>query len=225
MQQENIGESSRVYFRRSDIISALVIGEAIAWLLYVMVKVNAPELPIPADVAEGLAAFSTALIMAFAFPLLSLAGMYAAYFVGKKIKSIYEAAKFALVGALNTFVDLGVLNLLILLTSITAGSTFSVFKGLSFIIAVLNSYVWNKFWTFKSKKKSPEEIRKEFIQFFFVSVIGFFVNVATASFVVNMIGPQFGMAAEPWANIGALAGTFTVFIWNFIGYKFWVFKR
>ena len=127
-----------------------------------------------------------------------------------------------MVGALNTFLDLGVLNLLILVTGISAGTTYSVFKGASFIVAALNSYAWNKWWTFESKK---EKIGKEFTQFMFVSVIGFFLNVGTATLTVNVVGPQFGITPTLWANIGALLGTMVVFVWNFVGYKFWVFKE
>lgn len=223
MEQENTKTSPlSLNFAKWDIWGSLIIGEVVAWLLFVMAKVNAHELPIPSGVAETLTSINGAIGLAVVLPLLSVAGLYVAYILAKKIRMIFEAAKFALVGALNTFVDLGVLNLLIFMTGIASGSMFSVFKGTSFIIAAVNSYVWNKYWTFESKQGN---IGKEFAQFMFVSVIGFFLNVGTAAAVVNWVGPQFGIAAGPWANVGALAGTFVVFVWNFVGYKFWVFKK
>jgi len=42
--------------------------------------------------------------------------------------------------------------------------------------------------------------------------------------VVNIVGPQFGLNAKIWANMGAVAGTLFVMVWNFLGYKFIVFK-
>ncbi|MDX1535624.1 MAG: GtrA family protein [Candidatus Spechtbacterales bacterium] len=226
MEQENktieASEQSSVHFRRGDIVGALVIGELVAWLLFVMAKVNAHELPIPKGVAEAVTSNMAAMVMAVALPILSVIGLYVAYLLAKKISAIYQAAKFALVGALNTFVDLGVLNLLIFVTGITTGRTVSGFKGISFIVAAINSYAWNKWWTFESKK---ENIGKEFTQFMVVSTIGFFLNVGTLDFFVNVIGPQFNIAPALWANIGALAGTLVVLIWNFVGYKFWVFKK
>ncbi|MDX1608346.1 MAG: GtrA family protein [Candidatus Spechtbacterales bacterium] len=211
-----------IHFNKADIIGSAVIGELVAWLLYIMAKVNAPELPIPAQSAETLTSINAAIAMAVVLPLLSVAGIYVAYFLARFIKIAYQGAKFALVGALNTFLDLGVLNLFILLTGTASGVLFSVFKGVSFIVAALNSYGWNKWWTFESKK---EKIGKEFTQFMVVSIIGFFLNVGTASFMVNIVKPQFGIAPELWANVGALVGTLVVFIWNFVGYKFWVFKE
>src|SRR3989338_5283334 len=76
------------------------------------------------------------------FPLLSFSGLFVSSLVLKKIPVLFQAAKFLLVGALNTFVDLGVLNLLILLFSVEAGFLFSIFKGSSFAVAVINSYAW-----------------------------------------------------------------------------------
>jgi len=135
---------------------------------------------------------------------------------------IKQAMKFILVGILNTLIDLGVLNLLIWLSGIAAGPFYSVFKGISFVAAVINSYLLNKFWTFR--KKETGGVKREFSQFFIVSVIGFGINVGVASLVVNVIGPQFGISVKLWANIGAVCATFVSMIWNFLGYKFIVFK-
>jgi putative flippase GtrA len=91
-----------------------------------------------------------------------------------------------------------------------------------------NSYVWNKYWTFGAKGKPNENIAqkgKEFMQFLVVSGTGFLINVGSASFVVNAIGPQFGISESTWPTVGALVGTFLVLTWNFLGYKLIVFKR
>jgi len=67
-------------------------------------------------------------------------------------------------------------------------------------------------------------MHKEFGQFFMVTLIGLGLNIGVASFVVNVIGPQFGMSETLWANVGGIAAAFGVTAWNFIGYKFFVFK-
>ena len=134
-----------------------------------------------------------------------------------------QAIKFVLVGALNTVIDLGVLNILILASGISAGLGYSIFKGISFIAAVVNSYFLNRSWTFRGGATSKTQ--KEFFQFFIASVIGFAINVSVASFVVNFIGPQFGIGAKLWANVGAILATLTAMFWNFLAYKFIVFKK
>ena len=129
-----------------------------------------------------------------------------------------QIIKFVIVGVSNTLVDLAVLNLFIFLTGIASGTPFIFFKGISFVVAVLNSYFWNRRWTFHSD-------RKVFIRFFMISTIGLLLNVGTASFLVNILGPQFGLSEKIWANVGAVGGTLVVMTWNFLGYKFVVFKR
>ena len=129
--------------------------------------------------------------------------------------------KFLLVGVLNTGIDFGVLNLLMFSTGITSGIYYSVFKAISFICSVTNSYIWNKRWTFK-KGKSLE--KKEFSKFFIISLMAFGVNIGVASILVNIIGPVGGISPYVWANISALAAAgFTTLI-NFFGYKYLVFK-
>jgi len=130
---------------------------------------------------------------------------------------VRQFTKFFLVGTMNTLVDLGILNLLILISGISSGLEYSVFKGISFLVATTNSYFWNKRWTFESGQK-------KFGQFLIISTIGFVINVGVASFLVNLIGPQAGLTTKVWANVGALAGSAIGLIWNFLGYKFIVFK-
>ena len=209
-------------FNKKDAFASIAIGETIAWLLYIMVRVNAPELPISEGLAASITSINAAIAMAIVLPILSVLGLYVAALLSKIARFVYQAAKFALVGALNTFLDLGILNLLILVSSISSGPIFSSFKGFSFIVAVINSYFWNKIWTFESGKSN---LGKEFSQFLFVSGIGFLLNVGTTAALVDFVGPQFGIAANPWASLSALAGTFIVLLWNFVGYKFWVFKK
>lgn len=164
--------------------------------------------------------FNSVLIVVV-FVILANIGLKISSILSSKIPIILQIAKFAAVGGLNTLIDLGVLNLLIFLFLATQGIGYAVFKGISFIIANINSYFWNKHWTFGSGQSANV---KEFGQFFVVSIIGFAINIGIASFVVNIISFG-GMSPERWANIGALTATVASLIWNFLGYKFIVFKN
>lgn len=202
------GEVSSGGMKKSDMLAALVIGEVCAWLILAVFKNLRVDLPL-------------VWALPVVLPILSLAGLWAAYFLGKKISVLWQVAKFGLVGILNTLMDLGILNFLIFISGIAEGLPFTVFKGASFSLAVINSYFWNKFWTFRGKGTATG---KEFIQFLLVSVTGFGINVGLASLVVNFVGPQFGLTKELWANVGALAAVSLSMVWNFAGYKFIVFK-
>lgn len=195
--------------KKSDIFAAIIIGEASAWLILLVFKNIRLEL-------------SFWWAIPIILPVFSLIGLWIASILGKRLFIIYQASKFLLVGILNTLIDLGVLNFLILITGMATGLSFPIFKGASFLVAVVNSYFWNKFWTFE--KKDTTKAKKEFTQFFIVALIGLGINVLIASFVVNVIGPQFGLSEKIWANLGAITATFVGMTWNFLGYKFIVFK-
>lgn len=204
---------------KKDVLVAAIIGEAVAWLVILTVE----------GLRFNVQAVNLKVALPVLFPVLSVVGFYIAALIAKKIPVVLQLAKFSLVGALNTFVDLGVLNLLIIISNVAVGFTFLAFKGASFIVAVINSYFWNKFWTFKSQEAATAEPNKktgvEFIQFLVVSVIGLFINVGIAGLVVNIVGPLGGLDIRVWANVGAITATAAALIWNFLGYKYLVFKR
>ena len=198
-------------FTKKDFFAAVLLGEIVAWL-GLAIHENLEILP----------SFHWAL-WAIALPLAALLGVYAAFLIGRKIPVVWQIAKFGSVGVLNTLVDWGVLNLLIFLTQIFSGPFYSLFKSASFVVAVLNSYFWNKFWTFSSAG-GQKKTSKEFFQYILVSLVGFGINVGAASFLVNVWGAPAGVEPKLWANAGALLGTVLGMTWNFLGYKLIVFK-
>lgn len=140
----------------------------------------------------------------------------------KYFEKYAQFGRFAVVGVLNTIVDLGVLNVLMFFTGISSGIYFSVFKTLSFLAAVTNSYIWNKRWTFKSSEPVGARVYGLFI---IVSVIGMAINVTTASLIVNFVAPPHGIGPELWANIGATLAIAVSLMWNFLGYRNIVFSK
>lgn len=169
------------------------------------------------------------------FLLATPLGLRIAFLLGQKIAIIYQIAKFGVIGVSNVLVDLGVLSLITIVfltyfkidsrsTIISGVAFYSLFKSISFIIANINSYFWNKHWTFDQGKK--KQTKSEFIQFFAVSVIGFLINVFVASFVFKVVVSSLMiLSAGQLGLIGAAAGSIAGLAWNFIGYKLWVFKK
>ena len=168
------------------------------------------------------------LILIF-FPFLAASGLFIASIIGNKLPIIFQASKFFLVGTLNTFIDLAVLNFFIWISDISKGIFYVVFKTISFLAATTNSYFWNKFWTFSSSAQGfggqgKKVVGREFGKFFIVTAFGLLINVGVASFIVNTIGPKFGITEKIWASVGAIVAAFFAFLWNFSGSKFIVFK-
>ena len=202
--------------RKVDIIVSLIIGFVVALFSIGILK------NIGIEAIFGIEIKTMAMILPILFPILSVVCLYIACVIGRKFLVVFQIAKFVLTGALNTFIDLGILNLLINISETSFGPIVSVFKGISFLLASLNSYFLNKFWTFGIQ--NDKKTHKEFFQFFIVSVVGFIINVGAFSFI-NCIEPQFGFSHKIWANVAALAATFAGMAWNFAGYKFIVFKK
>jgi len=171
------------------------------------------------------------------FTIATPLGAVIAFRISQKIQIIWQLAKFIIIGVLNTVVDLGFMSFLVfsaksyfdinstdtlLAIGASAVTFYSLYKGLSFVVANVNSYYWNKYWTFQGNDKKTSS---EILQFFTVSIFGFFINIATASYVFGSIQPLGGLNPDQWGLIGAAIGSIAGLLWNFVGYKLWVFKK
>ncbi len=161
-------------------------------------------------------------------------GLIFCHALSRKIPAMWQFGKFFLTGIMNLLVDFGTLALVTVLfkktlglnstdTLLTVGviiTFYSLFKAISFTISNVNSYFWNKYWTFDKRGDN----KSEFVQFFTVSIIGFIINVVVASLVFGNVSPLGGMNFDQWALVGAACGSIIGLFWNFFGYKFIVFK-
>ena len=138
------------------------------------------------------------------------------------ILTFKQFIKFGIVGVSGTIIDLGILNILIFISDHASGAWFPLFKGTSTALAIVNSYIWNRKWTFKSQNDAKVI---EFGNFFIISVIGLGINVGVASSIVNLAEPIGGISPHLWANVGAIAATSVSLFWNFLCYKFFVFRK
>lgn len=68
---------------------------------------------------------------------------------------IFQFSRFVGIGFLNTGVDFTVINLLIALTGVTAGWKLSLLNSVSFVIAIIHSFFWNKYWAFNQTGETP----------------------------------------------------------------------
>jgi putative flippase GtrA len=121
--------------------------------------------------------------------------------------SIGEFIKFALVGLLNTGVDVAIF---FLLTRI--GTPYVVAQVVSYSCGAANSYLFNKIWTFRSSGLSYAEI----VRFTTVNLISLGISVVVLSLLHGTAGVELA-AAKGGATVSALAA-------NFLGNKLWVFK-
>lgn len=196
---------------RKDFFASLTIGAAVGLLIQPILANTLTSVHLTLAVRAGIFVFF-ALFAPFALWLCAL--------IAKLWKAFYQFGQFAAVGTLNSFIDIGVFNLETFLYGTSAISTplFAVFKAISFLCATTNSFVWNRNWTFGSTDKVNAG---EVTGFYTIAIIGWAANVAVATFV-KAIGPE----TKLWVDLVApIVGILVTFIWNFVGYKYFVFKK
>jgi putative flippase GtrA len=196
---------------KKDWKAILIIGAGVGLLVQPILANMVTSIPLTLATRIGIFVF---------FVLFAPFALWLCALIAKVWKAFYQFGQFAAVGTLNSFIDIGVLNLETFFygTSIISTPLFAVFKAISFLFATTNSFAWNRNWTFGSKEKVNAG---EVTGFYTIALIGWGANVAIATFV-KAIGPE----TKLWINIVApLAGILVTFIWNFVGYKYFVFKK
>ena len=124
--------------------------------------------------------------------------------------------RYAIVGAMGTAVDLGVLYLLTEWSGIDPQASwwFPVFVTAAFTAAVIHNYILNRVWTFQSKDK---QVSAQFLRFALVSVGGFVLTQALMWLLVPVLGV--------WYLLAKALTSLLVLIWNFGLNKMWTFRQ
>lgn len=210
---------------RKDYTFGIIAGLLIGFLALPILKTAKPSLYT-----------SIQYILVPIFVALTLLGLVVASWIGKKFAFVWQLSKFVVIGGMNTLVDIGILafiSSLVLETSVATTmpwfymgtitiTFFSLYKACSFIIANINSFFWNKYWTFQ--QSDTKKAGAEFIQFFAVSFIGFIINNGISSAIFSAHSAV-NFNSNQWVLVSAAIGSIAGLAWNFIGYKFIVFKR
>jgi putative flippase GtrA len=126
-----------------------------------------------------------------------------------------QAARFIVVGLINTIVDMGAFYVL----GLIPGMPHTGAKAISYVLGICNSFVWNKYWTFNAG--SSERGKREFVVFFVVNLPPLLVNVVV--FTVLGIWIDSGSVLVRMAK--AFAAAVVSVAWNFLGSRYFAFKH
>lgn len=200
-------------FKKLDFVFALILGETIALFLL-------PTLWQISLLSKWPFLFW---LLPIALPFLGVLGLYIFFLLDKKLPILFQIGRYGLVGAANTAVDFGILSLLALLTKIYSGYKIFGLDFISFSLATLNSFGWNKFWTFESKEK--KDIAKELPAYLIVTILGVLANALIVYLITTLTPPFDGFNEKQQLIIAKIFAVIFSGVWNFIGYKFIVFKK
>ncbi len=190
-----------------DIIFALIFGRIIGFLIGDFLR--------EWNISIG---FYWALVIWLVLPLISLCCLWIAYLMGRKFLFIFQGAKYLLVGAVATVIDLKTFEFLVWFSSI-----YILAKVVSFIISTFLKYWGNKYWTFQKHEK--EDMQREMMQFFIITLAGLIIDVSFFYYFSKIMGTQFGFPTAIWIKLSVIFAAFAAALWNFLGYKFFVFKK
>lgn len=199
---------------KRDALFGAVIGAVIAVLIY----------PIALNVGVPISRLLyLALIggLAIATPV----GILVASILARRFSVLFQIAKFGVVGVLNTLLDVGTLNLLSFWFGTYKGTPIIFMNSIGFAVGVINSYFWNKYWTFGSPAAKDFAAGKEFAEFIAVSAVGLGLNTGLVYLLTTFVSPPGGLAPPVWENVAKAIAIPLSFAWNFTGYKFIVFKQ
>ena len=124
---------------------------------------------------------------------------------------LWQVVKFASVGLLNTAIDLGLYAFLTRCIPWFAGEN-TLAKAISYSAGVVNSYFWNRAWTFNAADRSW----RSFLPFVLTNLAGLAINAGILHFGLFKLG-------IPEVIVLVLA-TGIAFAWNFLVSKRFVFK-
>ena len=134
--------------------------------------------------------------------------------------------RFAIVGAVGSLIDFGVMNLLthfVQMTLVEAGS-------ISFLCAVLSNFFWNRLWTF------PDSRSRHFLQqlgmFFLVNLAGIgiripilhYVEPPLINFFTRTTGLSVGQTSLLAKNATLAIAIGFVMLWNYFINRYWTYN-
>jgi putative flippase GtrA len=150
------------------------------------------------------------LMRALLLPGLRRTGLY------KRPREVTRFIKFALVGAIGMVVDLTVLNIM----HKVVGLPLLIANTISFSIAVLSNFTWNRLWTFPESRQRP--LVPQLAKFGLVNVVGLAINNLVLwivfSLVKNVIPDPFNY------NLAKIAAIGVVLFWNYGINRLWTYK-
>jgi len=168
----------------------------------------------PTTVPQGL-------LLILIFLIVDNIALWLASWLAKYFTFMWQFAKYVVTGVFNTILDTSIFNILTFTTQVFAGSLIILFKTISFSIAVTIAYFLNRSWAFQTQKASDT---KEFLSYVVATAGGLLINLGIVGFLVNIMGAPPHISQPLWINIANLIAVAFSMIWNFIAYKFFIFK-
>jgi len=127
--------------------------------------------------------------------------------------------KFAMIGGIGALI-----NLAVLWTLVEAFNVYYLWAAVAaFVIADTNNFIWNRWWTFRSKEK----LHIQYPQFLLVSADGLMLNLILLKFLKEEFIPWLGLPEDKvsfYIIVSQAIAIFLVSLFNFAANSIWTFQ-
>jgi len=135
--------------------------------------------------------------------------------------------KFTFVGLTGTIVDFGLLNLLRIVFKLPLVWA----QGISFTVAVINNFLWNRFWTYPESRDKGASW--QLMQFFIINIIGITIRTPLISWldglILNLLNKvKVDVSIENYVisqNLALAVSISAIMLWNYFANRYWTFKN
>lgn len=133
--------------------------------------------------------------------------------------------KFSFVGVTGTIVDFGIMNFMSLVFHLPLVWA----QAISFVIAVINNFLWNRYWTYPDSRS--KKAQNQLLQFFLINLVGIVIRTPLIFWLNNVI---LGILEQATINLPlenfvlsqnlALAASIPIILfWNFFANRYWTY--
>jgi len=133
--------------------------------------------------------------------------------------SLWQMMRFALVGTLNTIVDVLTLNILLWRFPTHNANLLLFYSSIAYTLGALNSFGLNKYWTFKRRQMITGG---ELMRFALLNMAGFVCNDGIIWVTARILHPLIASNLL-WANASKLTALCATMILSYLGMRLWVF--
>ena len=133
--------------------------------------------------------------------------------------------KFSFVGFTGTIIDFGIMNFMSLVFHLPLVWA----QAISFVIAVINNFLWNRYWTYPDSRS--KKAQNQLLQFFLINLVGIVIRTPLIFWLNNLIlrgldQTTINLPFENFVlsqNLALAASILIILFWNFFANRYWTY--
>jgi len=131
----------------------------------------------------------------------------------------WQIIRFSIVGICNASIDILTLNLLLFSFPTHNPDLLLLYNTAAYTLGAINSYLFNKYWTFRHKQATTQS---ELLRFAMLNGVGILCNDLIIWVAAKLLHPHIANATL-WANAAKLCAIIGTAVVSYLGMRLWVF--